>query len=270
MKSQKALDIVHHLCRELGKSGWMSGVAEANAREVLRALLVSMPAEQCKSLSDDSLRLIDDLLASELADKIVVDARNLPTVVPRVVLWRGDMSLLKADAVVNPNNEMLLGCFEPAHRCLDNILHAQAGPRLRISCFDMKKRLNIDREPTGQCRVTPAHALPATYMFHTVGPCLGRFQKVPTEEQRKELQNCYLSCMNATLTLPDVKTVAFCCISTGIFGYPAEEGAFVACSTVKSWLDAHPDHPVTAIFNVFLESDHEIYKKVIPAVWKCK
>jgi O-acetyl-ADP-ribose deacetylase (regulator of RNase III) len=131
----------------------------------------------------------------------------------------------------------------------------------------MKARLGITEEENGKCRVTPAFALPAKYMFHTVGPCLERNQREPNPVQQRELVGCYKSCLDAAKGMPDVKSLAYCCVSTGIFGYPAEEAAVIACSTVKRWLDANPDHDITVVFNVFLDSDFAIYQKILPQVF---
>ena len=247
----------------------------ARQRQTLRDTWVSMPAPICRALPADVLDQQHALLAAELAESTVVEAVTLPTVAPQVAIWQGDMAHLRCDAVVNPGNAQLLGCFAPSHRCLDNILHAQAGPRLRVACLDMMERLGIDQDGNGNCRVTDAFSLPAGKVYHTVGPCLldpyqpHRPARPPTAVDRAELKSCYVRCYQTAMS-EGAKSLAFCCISTGIFGYPAEEAAALALTTIKEQQDfiraAGKAGPLV-VFNVFKDEDLAIYTRLAPTVF---
>lgn len=286
--------------KTLNKNGvfTQTGAGVAAQRAAIRASLIAMPAEVCSMLPHDTVALVDSLLAAELSAANVVDVATLPRAVPSapsIVVWQGDMSLLRCDAVVNPGNNQLLGCFLPSHKCLDNILHAQAGPRLRIACAQMLQQLGITADTNGQCRVTPAFALPSRLVFHTVGPCLlapypsRAPARAPTDVDRRELRLCYQQCLDAAAQL-GLRSIAFCCISTGIFGYPADEAAHIALTTTRAWLEARAapaatasaaaagtgegdaaavgaPPPLTVVFNVFKDEDLAIYLDLAPKVF---
>ncbi|KAF5583560.1 hypothetical protein FPCIR_8974 [Fusarium pseudocircinatum] len=185
----------------------------------------------------------------------------------KVHLWRGDITTLTGvTAITNAANSQGLGCFQPTHRCIDNIIHAEAGPRLREECFQMMQARGKELEP-GEVLVTGGHALFASSVMHTVGPQLKRGAS-PTETERRQLAKCYESILEALEMLPSEedgsKSVALCCISTGLFAFPADEAAEIAVSTVTSWLRKHPSTMITdVIFNTFTESDTDIYSKLL-------
>ncbi|KAF4969845.1 hypothetical protein FSARC_3003 [Fusarium sarcochroum] len=185
----------------------------------------------------------------------------------RIHLWRGDITTLTGvTAITNAANSQGLGCFQPTHRCIDNIIHAEAGPRLRAECFQLMQARAKVLEP-GEVLVTKGHALYASSVMHTVGPQLRRGAS-PTEIDRAQLAKCYESILQASEFLsPDQdgnKSVALCCISTGLFAFPADEAADIAVSTVVSWLQRHPSTTITdVIFNTFTESDTDIYSRLL-------
>jgi O-acetyl-ADP-ribose deacetylase (regulator of RNase III) len=247
----------------------------AQQRAAIRAAFISMPADTCEALPSDLLASVDALLAAELATATTVRAADLPRVngAPNIAVWQGDMSLLQCDAVVNPGNSALLGCFLPPHKCLDNILHAQAGPRLRIACSQMLRNLGIQHDVNGQCRPTLAFSLPSSHVFHTVGPCLveGRTTRRPTDTDRVELRSCYTTCLDTAKAM-GLSSIAFCCISTGIFGYPGEEAAGIALATTREWQQqqqqAAADNPIPlVVFNVFKDEDLAIYLHLAPKIF---
>jgi O-acetyl-ADP-ribose deacetylase (regulator of RNase III) len=247
----------------------------ADQRAAVRAVFIAMPAPVCEALPVPLLALQDQLLADELAAAAVVDAAALPQLAPGMAVWQGDMSVLKCDAVVNPGNSALLGCFLPSHKCLDNILHAQAGPRLRIACAGMLAKMGITHDTNGNCRTTDAFAMPSRFVFHTIGPDLndentarGQPPRAPTEADRRDLSSCYASCLDEAARC-GAASVAFCCISTGIFGYPSDEAALIAVSTVQEWrarraAEAPEASQPLVVFNVFKDEDLEIYQQVLP------
>lgn len=186
----------------------------------------------------------------------------------RVTYWRGDITTIKADAIVNAANSALLGCFEPFHRCIDNAIHSVAGPRLRNDCgiiTDMQGKL----EPAGSAKLTRAYALPARFVLHTVGPVVPDHK--PDRHQEQLLKSCYYSCLdccaeaNAVLGArhkDKIRTVVFCCISTGLFGYPQEDGAKAAYEAVTEWTERNSED-FNIIFNVFGEEDEAIYRGLL-------
>ncbi|GKU07808.1 unnamed protein product [Fusarium langsethiae] len=182
-------------------------------------------------------------------------------------LWKGDITTLTGiTAITNAANSQGLGCFQPSHRCIDNIIHAEAGPRLREECFWLMKQRAKDLKP-GDSLVTGGHALYASSVIHTVGPQLRRGAS-PTDKERAQLVKCYEGILDAVeVLLPDQdgrKSVALCCISTGLFAFPADEAAKIAVSTVTSWLESHPSTTITdVVFNTFTESDTKIYTALV-------
>ena len=205
------------------------------------------------------LTLQDALLRSEIARKGIMqveDTERSP-IDRRLRLWQGDITCLAADAIVNAANAQMLGCWVPGHHCIDNAIHTYAGVQLRLACAELMQRQGHD-EPTGHAKVTPAFNLPARYVLHTVGPiCAGR----PSSRQDLQLADCYRSCLDAAEGL-GLSSVAFCCISTGVFGFPQERAAQIAVDTVRSWLDAH-DSGMTVAFNTFLDTDMAIYQRLL-------
>lgn len=177
---------------------------------------------------------------------------------PRLRLWRGDITTLAVDAIVNAANSGMAGCWAPLHYCIDNAIHAFAGVQLRAACAKAMAAQGHP-EPTAQAKVTDAFNLPARYVIHTVGPIAdGR----PTDTHRRQLAECYRACLDAAAAA-GLSSIAFCCISTGVFGFPQEEAASIAVATVRRWLDEHPDASMTVVFNVFSETDEHLYRPLL-------
>lgn len=179
----------------------------------------------------------------------------------RMRLWRGDITTLAADAIVNAANSQMLGCWVPGHYCIDNAIHTFAGVQLRIECARIMGEQGFE-EPTGLAKITPAYNLPSKHILHTVGPIVNGGK--PTAKDRELLASCYTSCLDLGWKM-GCKSIAFCCISTGVFGFPQKEAARIAVKTVQKWLDAHPEADVTVIFNVYLPEDERIYRKLLNA-----
>ncbi|MBR3160467.1 MAG: protein-ADP-ribose hydrolase [Atopobiaceae bacterium] len=175
----------------------------------------------------------------------------------RLRLWRGDITTFAADAIVNAANSQMLGCWTPGHRCIDNAIHTFAGVQLRIECARIMGEQGYE-EPTGQAKVTGAYNLPSKRIIHTVGPIAnGR----PTVRHRVQLASCYRACLDAAAA-EDLSSVAFCCISTGVFGFPQREAAEIAVRTVREWLDEHGSS-MAVVFNVFGETDERLYRALL-------
>lgn len=231
-------------------------------RALLRALMNVRPPAPVAS---EVLVVQDAYLEERLRERGgAVDAATLlpvyadDPVLSRVALWRGDVTRLAADAIVNAANDQMLGCFVPGHHCIDNAIHTFAGMQLRLDCARLMAAQG-HAEPTGEVKVTSAHNLPCRYVFHTVGPIVrdGR----PTPHDEVLLASCYRACLEEA-TRRGISTLAFCCISTGVFGFPQEEAARIAVRIVLGHL-ANTDLRLKVIFDVFLDSDQHIYQELL-------
>ena len=229
---------------------------EKAQRELLRALMNVRPP---RPLSAEFLRMQDALLSAERESRGVVDVMALPAVPSdaRIVLWQGDITRLNADAIVNAANSALLGCFIPCHRCIDNAIHSAAGLQLRAACEELMKRQGHP-EPTGAAKITAGYNLPARHVLHTVGPIVSG---ALTEEHRQLLASCYRSCL-AVAAENGLKSVAFCCISTGEFHFPNAAAAEIAVREVRAFL-AENTSVERVVFNVFKDADLHIYENLL-------
>lgn len=227
---------------------------EHNQKRLLRSLFnIRMPRET----SEEFLRIQDEYLQEETALKGITDIADLEAVQDHIYLWQGDITTLKCDAIVNAANSQMLGCFNPCHGCIDNVIHTYAGVQLRCKCNEIMTEQGYD-EPTGQAKITSAYNLPCKYIIHTVGPIVGG---ALTKEDRELLKSCYLSCLKLAEE-NGCKSIAFCCISTGVFGFPQKEAAEIAVNTVKEY---QKKHEIEVIFNVFKDSDKQIYRELLSA-----
>lgn len=175
-------------------------------------------------------------------------------------MWQGDITRLEIDAIVNAANNQMLGCFQPLHACIDNAIHSAAGPQLREDCYTIM-RLQGAKEKTGTAKVTRAYNLLSKYVLHTVGPIVMRGTAV-TDKQRFELVSSYTACLEVAKRVESIKTIAFCAISTGVFGFPKKEAAEIAVNTVMNWLQENPRSFEKIVFCVFSEEDYQIYYDV--------
>lgn len=225
-------------------------------RELLRALVNVRPP---RPVSDDFLKVQDTFLQEEKSQRGIVRLADIPAYGEdsRLSLWQGDITRLEVDAIVNAANSKLLGCFVPGHLCIDNAIHTFAGVQLRQVCHEVMKEQGHD-EPTGTAKITPAFNLPSQYVLHTVGPIV---QDVSTQKHKTELACCYRSCL-ALAAEHGLDNIAFCCISTGIFGFPKKEAAEIAVRTVQEFL-AQDTKTKRIVFNVFTEEDYMIYQSIL-------
>ena len=230
---------------------------DTSQRRLLRSLMNVRPP---MPLDSKFLEVQDALLSAEAEAKGVVNCSSLPVTAadPRLVLWQGDITRLKADAIVNAANSALLGCFVPCHGCIDNAIHSSAGLQLRDECNQLMLAQGRP-EPNGRAKLTRGYNLPARYVLHTVGPIVrGRV----TQQDRADLASCYRSCLELTAE-HGLRSVAFCCISTGEFHFPNQEAAEIAVTTVRAFLDRHTTSIERVIFNVFKDFDKKIYCDIL-------
>lgn len=229
---------------------------EQEQKDLLRGLMnIWMP----KELDEEFLKIQDEYLTEENRLAGITDVEDLRPVEgdSRLYLWQGDMTTLKIDAIVNPANDALLGCFRILHNCADNIVHSKAGLSLRYKCNCIMTAQGHP-EPTGKAKITPAYNLPCKYVIHTVGPIVqGRLLK----QHEELLASCYRSCLELAEE-SGVKSIALCCISTGVFMFPNDRAAEIAVATVKEYLKEH-DGIEKVVFNVFKDIDLELYDKLL-------
>ena len=229
-------------------------ISKTEEKQLLRALFnVRLPLP----IGDDFLRVQDEYLQEEIAQKGITSIDDLEPVKPDIYLWQGDITTLKCDAIVNAANNQMLGCFCPNHGCIDNATHTFSGVQLRLKCAEIMKMQGKDEE-TGKAKITPAYNLPCKYILHTVGPIVtGKL----TDKDCELLRSCYRSC----LALADeykLNSVAFCCISTGEFHFPNDKGAKNAIETVGEY-KKQTNSKIKVIFNVFKNPDYEIYREYL-------
>ena len=241
------------LLRERGETMALPG-DEAAQRRLLRALCnvrepVPAPA--------DFLAVQDAYLQEETRRKGVTDAARIPEAEPGIRLWRGDITTLRCDVIVNAANSALLGCFVPCHGCIDNAIHTYAGVQLRLACAELMAAQGHP-EPAGRAKITPAFNLPSRYVLHTVGPIV---RNRPTARDEALLAACYRSCL-ALAAAHGARSVAFCCISTGEFHFPSARAAQIAVQTVREARKTL-QHEMDVIFNVYQERDLRIYEGLL-------
>ena len=229
-------------------------ISKTEEKQLLRALFnVRLPLPA----GDDFLRVQDAYLQEEIAQKGITSTDDLEPIKPDIYLWQGDITTLKCDAIVNAANSGMTGCYIPNHRCIDNAIHTFSGVELRLACAELMEQQGYP-EPTGRAKITPAFNLPCRYVLHTVGPIVtGKL----TEKDCELLRSCYRSC----LTLADeykLNSVAFCCISTGEFHFPNDKAAKIAIETVNEYRKL-TNSKIKVIFNVFKNSDYEIYREYL-------
>jgi O-acetyl-ADP-ribose deacetylase (regulator of RNase III) len=234
-------------------------------RQILDAAITISPAD---FLSFHGREKLNSLLQVELSRADVVDVEQLAKMPffkigqTKIVLWRGDITTLRVDAIVNAANSQLLGCFQPMHKCIDNAIHNRAGVQLRSDCAKvMDKQGSL--EQTGTAKVTRAYNLPSKYVIHTVGPIV---QSEATPKDSTLLASCYTSILDISLSINNLKSIALCAVSTGVFGYPIELATPIAVQTVIDWVKRNPGQLDTIIFNVFSERDHFVYQSLLEEI----
>ena len=253
---QRRLFLIQSLLKEKTEYRDMGIPADINSQRQLLRGLMNIRAPQ--SVSADFLQTQDAYLQGETAAKGITDIADLTPIQPGLYLWQGDITALRCDAIVNAANSGMTGCYVPNHRCIDNCIHTFAGVQLRLYCEEMMEAQG-HAEPTGQAKITPAYNLPCRYVLHTVGPIVGGHL---TETHCRQLADCYRSCLSLAAE-NGLKSVAFCCISTGEFHFPNEKAAEIAVATVKEFLAQKETSVEKVIFNVFKDRDREIYEELL-------
>lgn len=209
-----------------------------------------------KPISDEYLKVQDEYLKEEINNKGIVDYKDIEFDLDIISIWQGDITTLKIEAIVNACNGYLLGCFVPGHNCIDNAIHSFAGMQLREECNNIMQGGIL---PNGEVVLTNAYNLPSNYVIQTVGP---RVSGRVTDKDRDDLRNCYYNSLELCKE-NGIKSIAFPCISTGLYGFPGEKASKIAIDTVKEYINDNKGVFEHIIFNVFKDEDLEIYKRNI-------
>ena len=240
-------------------------------RRALRSLMnIRMPG----AMAPEVLEVQDEFLREEAAEKGIVTLEEIPTAArqygsrrpfgDKISVWQGDITRLQVGAIVNAANSQMLGCFHPCHGCIDNAIHSAAGIELREACSQYMEHRKVQygkeyEEPTGRAVLTEGYNLPAEYVIHTVGPIVyGNL----TEKLKEDLRNCYKNILKCCVE-HGIRSVAFCCISTGEFHFPNDEAARIAVAEVRKYLEKHQEDFDRVIFNVFKDVDRELYEDLV-------
>ncbi len=230
---------------------------------------IRMPRE----IDPEFLKIQDSYLQEELKNKGIVSLKEIPTIkekysskhpfADKLSIWKGDITRLEIAAIVNAANSQMLGCFAPLHMCIDNVIHSAAGVQLREECNEymetQKEQNPAYQEPTGRAVLTDAYNLPSDYVVHTVGPIV---RGSLTEDLKQDLRNSYQNSLKLIVE-NDIRSIAFCCISTGVFSFPNQEAAQIAVESVGEFLTKHGDRIDRVVFNVFSDLDKDIYEKLL-------
>lgn len=230
------------------------------AKRSKKAKPLHIPARVMKAIQKDQVVMTKiphwDLVtkttrkdAAELVKKARLEHRKLPRAKAEinrcVALYRGDITRLHGDAIVNAANSSLLGGGG-----IDGAIHRAAGPQLLAECR------TLGGCETGHAKITAGYKLPAKHVIHTVGP-IG--------ENEAALKSCYESVLRIVHE-KKLETVALCGVSTGIYGYPVEKAAEVALRTVRNWL-SHPKNRVglsRIVFVTFTQRETDVYNALMP------
>lgn len=254
-QAEKRVFLIKHLLNEDSRYHGMAIPEEPQEQKcILRSL---MNVRSPKTIDADFLAVQDEYLRQEIEDAGVTTLSDLEPVSGDLYLWQGDITRLRCGAIVNAANSGMTGCYMPCHACIDNCIHTFAGVQLRLDCAELMARQGHE-EPTGKAKITRAYNLPCDYVLHTVGPII---EGSVTAEDEGLLASCYRSCLELAAQ-NGVESIAFCCISTGVFHFPNRRAAEIAVETVRQW-KAESGSEMKVIFNVFKDLDLEIYRRLL-------
>ncbi len=255
-QQERRLYLIRELLQETQEPSLTIPTDSLAQKQLLRGLMNIRPP---RPISQSFLHIQDAYLQEEQRKKGIVSLDTLSPIQPGIYLWRGDITTLSCDAIVNAANSGMTGCYVPNHHCIDNCIHTFAGVQLRLACANLMQQQGY-AEPTGQAKITPAYNLPCRYVLHTVGPIISGSV---SRNDRVALASCYHSCLELAAA-HQLESVAFCCISTGEFHFPNEQAAEIAVQTVQQFLRQETSVK-QVIFNVFKDVDQAVYKRLLRA-----
>lgn len=254
-QSERRMYLIKELLKE--QPGYRDMEIPANADAQRRLLRSLMNVRMAAPVDDGFLQIQDAYLQEKNRKKGFVTLADMEELQEDLYLWRGDITRLAVGAIVNAANSGMTGCYQPCHNCIDNCIHTYAGMQLRSFCSEMMEEQGY-AEPTGQAKITPAYNLPCQYVIHTVGPIV---QGKLTQKDQDLLRSCYQSCLDLAEE-KGIESIAFCCISTGVFCFPNARAAEIAVETVKEH-KAQTGSDIKVVFNVFKEEDEGIYRRLL-------
>lgn len=254
-QTERRIYLIKKLLSERPEYADMQGPANTQEqKKLLRSLFnIRMP----EPVSQEFLKVQDEYLQEVNLKKGITDIAALQPVSNDIYLWQGDITTLKCDTVVNAANSQMLGCFCPCHGCIDNAIHTFAGIQLRLKCSEIMQKQGYE-EPVGKAKITPAYNLPCQYVIHTVGPYI---DGTPKQNDKKLLACCYEECLKIA-DKNKLRSIAFCCISTGEFHFPNDKAAKIAVNSVKKYKQK-TGSKIKVIFNVFKKLDLYIYQELL-------
>ena len=257
--------LINYLLEESGRSDKIP-TDIIQKKKLYRALVnIRMP----KEIDKKYLEIENEYLKEELEKEEIIDVNSLIPISKKypnteilnkdkICIFQGDMTLLDCDAIVNPANSQGLGCFVALHNCLDNQIGSKAGVSLRLECNEKMKEKNYNLE-TGHAFITDGYNLKAKKIIHTVGPII-KFEV--TEDDKEKLANCYINSLNIAIE-NNVRTIAFPCISTGLFRFPKDIASKIAISVVDEFLSKNRDKFDKVVFSLYSDEDVKIYEQNI-------
>ena len=240
--------LIEYLLKESGRENF-----DYNNRDKKSLYRALVNVRQANPISEDFLKVEDEYLQEELQKQNITNVDDIKAN-NKIALWQGDITKLKINAIVNAGNSQGLGCFLPNHNCIDNQINTFAGVRLRLACNEIMKDLNYNLE-TGKAIITKGYNLPCKYVIQTVGPII---ENEVTDQKENELANCYINSLKLAVD-NGIKTIAFPCISTGVFRFPKDRACKIAIESVKDFLKEN-NKIEKIVFNVYSDEDLEIYK----------
>lgn len=254
-QTERRIYLIQRLLEEQPRySGMQIPADKGEQKRLLRSL---MNIRMSHEADDEFYNIQDQYLTETNNEKGVVTLSDMEEVQPDVYIWQGDITRIKVGAIVNAANSGMTGCYQPCHNCIDNCIHTYAGIQLRKYCDDIMEAQGFE-EPTGQAKITPAFNLPCDHVIHTVGPIVGG--KL-TKKDEDLLKSCYRSCLEIAQE-NDVESIAFCCISTGVFCFPNDRAAEIAVQAVKEFKEENHSQ-IKVVFNVFKDEDLRIYERLL-------
>lgn len=242
----------------LNKNSWQAQIPRnpfAQRKMVDQLMTISRPFE----LSQTYEQLEGIYLKDKFGDRKILPIHKIDNPIQGMIhLYKGDITTIECDAIVNAANSQMLGCFIPGHHCIDNAIHSAAGLGLRQECHLLMEEQGYP-EPVGKAKITSGYHLPAKYVVHTVGPNLRDCNPPTRAEASRQLAQCYEACLDGINDYPDIHNIVFCSISTGVFGFPIEEASGLAIATIRQWLRTHHHHLTKVVIDVFSEEDYDVY-----------
>lgn len=257
-QSEKRLYLINELLNESSYKGQIKIPKDTEGQRTLLRSLFNI--RDPKPISKAFLKIQDEYLKERNRERGIVPLSSIEEISNDIFLWQGDITLLDADAIVNAANSALLGCFRPMHSCIDNCIHTYSGIELRLACNEIMQKQGHEEE-TGKAKITPAFNLPSKFVIHTVGPIV--YEEL-TPEHEDLLVSSYENCLKLA-DENDCKSIAFPCISTGVFMFPNERAAELAVQTVFNY-KKQTNSKIKVIFNVFKDLDLEIYESILSEV----